>query len=356
MSTSICVSDGSVSQPQPGLEKKSRWRKDRREADEASQAQATKPAPGVPPSLTMPAAASNQAAAQAFRGLHGRKSNFKLVESAVDRVYSSVLDGNAHYYKALVADPVDFSTYQALLSELEYKPAWMSGGLALHRPTALGSESQLRQSPTYERIVRFLAGYFGVEPIRSLVNHYRSGEDFTSFHSDQYFSGVNMTIGASFGEERALVFEHRETKEQFSFPQHNGDVFAFTDSVNRQFVHGVPRERRARSTGASGHTPGRISVIVWGRKDQELWKTRAQTLPLTLQPLNVLEHDPSKEASLDDANRLESAWKDKSPYHDGLARTASPRGRASEQTLGDRATDTRPARWKTLAKSQMHGY
>ncbi|CAE7566945.1 unnamed protein product [Symbiodinium sp. CCMP2456] len=313
-------------------------------------AQATKPAPGLPPSLTTPAAASNQAAAQAFRGLHGRKSNFKLVESAVDRVYSSVLDGNAHYYKALVADPADFSTYQALYSELEYKPAWMSGGLALHRPTALGSESQLRQSPTYERIVRFLAGYFGVEPIRSLVNHYRSGEDFTSFHSDQYFSGVNMTIGASFGEERALVFEHRETKEQFSFPQHNGDVFAFTDSVNRQFVHGVPRERRARSTGACGHTPGRISVIVWGRKDQELWKTRAQTLPLTLQPLNVLENDPSKEASLDEANRPETAGKDTSPDHDGLARTASPRGRALEQT------DTRPARWKTLAKSPMHGY
>ena len=25
-------------------------------------------------------------------------------------------------------------------------------------------------------------------------------QDFTAFHSDQYFSGVNMTIGASFGE------------------------------------------------------------------------------------------------------------------------------------------------------------
>ena len=65
------------------------------------------------------------------------------------------------------------------------------------------------------------------------MNHYRSAEasfvqrneafrwtfrpfrqDFTSFHSDQYFGGVDMTIGASFGEERSLVFEHRETKEQ----------------------------------------------------------------------------------------------------------------------------------------------
>ena len=28
-------------------------------------------------------------------------------------------------------------------------------------------------------------------------------QDFTSFHSDQYFSGVNMTIGASFGEAQS---------------------------------------------------------------------------------------------------------------------------------------------------------
>ena len=35
-----------------------------------------------------------------FRGLHGKKSNFSLVESATDRALSAVLDGNAHYYKA----------------------------------------------------------------------------------------------------------------------------------------------------------------------------------------------------------------------------------------------------------------
>ncbi|CAK9018624.1 unnamed protein product [Durusdinium trenchii] len=198
----------------------------------------------LPTSLPLGPPSSNEAAAHAFRGLHGRKSDFSLLASASGATFSAVLDGNAHYYKALASELENFSTYEALVSELEYRPAWMSGGLALHRPAALGSESQLQKSPTYERIVRFLAGFFGVEPIRSLVNHYRSAEDFTAFHSDQYFSGVNMTIGASFGEERSLVFEHRETKEQFSFPQQNGDVFAFTDSVNRQFVHGIPRERQ----------------------------------------------------------------------------------------------------------------
>ncbi|CAE7507476.1 unnamed protein product [Symbiodinium natans] len=322
---------GGASQP---CTKKSRWRKDRMVDSEPSRVLSLKTI-----------SAGNQAAEQAFLGLHGRKSNFNLLESAADSVYSSVLDGNAHYYKALVADAGDFSTYQALLSELEYKPAWMSGGLPLHRPTALGSESQLRQSPTYERVVRFLAGYFGVEPIRSLVNHYRSGEDFTSFHSDQYFSGVNMTIGASFGEERALVFEHRETKEQFSFPQHNGDVFAFTDSVNRLFVHGIPRERRARSTTACGHTPGRISVIVWGRRDQELWKTQAQTLPLTLQSLNVLEYDPSQDvekaegAQTDPATVLGRWQKDDPSSHQGRGRTLDA-GAARPGRLWPRASQS----------------
>eukprot|EP00933_Yihiella_yeosuensis_P006522 TRINITY_DN11123_c0_g1_i6.p1 TRINITY_DN11123_c0_g1~~TRINITY_DN11123_c0_g1_i6.p1 ORF type:complete len:287 (-),score=40.16 TRINITY_DN11123_c0_g1_i6:226-1086(-) len=170
----------------------------------------------------------------------------------------------------------------------------MSGGTRLHRPTALGSADKLKMSPTYDRIVRFLAGYFGVEPIRSLVNYYQTGDDYTSFHSDQYFSGVNMTIGASFGEERKLLFEHIESKEQFSFPQYNGDVFAFTDSVNRHFMHAVPRERRARSCGATKHTPGRISVIVWARREQDIWKTHAKTLSLNLLPLpHVLEHAPN---------------------------------------------------------------
>lgn len=100
-------------------------------------------------------------------------------------------------------------------------------------------------------------------------------------------------------EERALVFEHRESKEQFRFPQHNGDVFAFTDAVNQHFVHGVPRESRSKSVGAWRHTPGRISVIVWGRRDQELWKEKSQVLPINLLPLNVLEYDPGEEMRKD---------------------------------------------------------
>lgn len=235
-----------------------------------------------------------QAAEHAFRGLHGRRSNFNLVAGAVDESYQTVLGGNAFYYQSLVCRADDFSLHDALVQELEYVPCWMSGGTSLHRPTALGSKEALEKSQTYEHVVRWLAGHFGAEPIRSLVNYYRDGDDYTSFHSDQYFSGVDMTIGASFGHERTLVFEHRNSKERFSFPQHNGDVFAFTDEVNNRFTHAVPRERRLVLPESCKHAAGRISVIVWARRDQPEWKRKATTLPLNLLSLpHVLNQDPS---------------------------------------------------------------
>lgn len=272
----------------PAGDKKCRWRKDRKDA----------PAEVPAPSLALSVGPKeNQAASHAFRGLHGRKSNFNLVDgAAVDTAYQKVLGGNAFYYQELVCRSDDFSIFEALVEELEYRPLWMSGGTPLHRPTAIGGEESLKKSPTYERVVRFLVAHFGVEPKWSLVNFYRNGEDFTSFHSDQYFAGVNMTIGASFGEERLLVFEHKESKEQFNFPQHNGDIFAFTDEVNRDFMHAIPRERRrARSTGGSRHTPGRVSVIIFARKNQPEWARASVSQPLQLLDIpHVVPYDPSK--------------------------------------------------------------
>ena len=44
--------------------------------------------------------------------------------------------------------------------------------------------------------------------------------------------------------------------QQFSFPQNNGDVFAFTTEVNKRFKHGVPKLVR----GVGGP---RFSIIAW---------------------------------------------------------------------------------------------
>jgi type IV secretory pathway VirJ component len=55
-----------------------------------------------------------------------------------------------------------------------------------------------------------------------------------------------------------VVFVEK-SQHQFSFPQANGDVFAFDGKVNQAFEHGVPREKM-RVVGP------RFSIICWGRR------------------------------------------------------------------------------------------
>eukprot|EP00927_Polykrikos_kofoidii_P050544 TRINITY_DN44442_c0_g1_i1.p1 TRINITY_DN44442_c0_g1~~TRINITY_DN44442_c0_g1_i1.p1 ORF type:complete len:446 (-),score=48.53 TRINITY_DN44442_c0_g1_i1:13-1269(-) len=292
---------------EPNADKRCRWRKDRKDAPET--------APGAPVALGAAAAtllgrrvgggaqtspSENKAAGFAFQGLHGRKNDFSLASCATDGVYKSVLGGNAYCYESAVCEAEDFSIYESLLKELDYKPCWMSGGTPLNRPTALGGPDALQRSPTYDRVIRMLAGYFGVEPVYSLVNHYRNGDDYTPHHSDQYYQGVNMTIGASFGEMRHLLFEHRESKERFSFPQSNGDIFAFTNQVNERFTHAVPKEKRRAHSASRGVTPGRVSVIMWGRQERPEWKgASAARLAISLQPMRqVTNIDPNAPSAI----------------------------------------------------------
>ena len=69
-------------------------------------------------------------------------------------------------------------------------------------------------------------------------------------------------MGASFGAPRELAFLHVESDARFSFPQLNGDVFAFDAAVNKQFQHGVPKggEKGGVKSGP------RFSIIAWGRR------------------------------------------------------------------------------------------
>jgi alkylated DNA repair dioxygenase AlkB len=65
-------------------------------------------------------------------------------------------------------------------------------------------------------------------------------------------------MGVSFGASRQLEFKHEESNSIFSFPQNNGDVFAFDSEVNKLFMHGVPKSKKK--------CDARISVIAWGQR------------------------------------------------------------------------------------------
>jgi len=124
-----------------------------------------------------------------------------------------------------------------------------------------------------ERFPSLVVGY-------SIVNLYRDENDYTEMHRDNFsdignrFVGFpflpnalseavphNVTIGASFGDERELRFRHLESEAEFCFPQRDGDIFAFTTPVNSAFQHAVLKAPRP--------VGGRISVILWGTVESD---------------------------------------------------------------------------------------
>merc|ERR1712228_115784 len=112
--------------------------------------------------------------------------------------------------------------------------------------------------PTHSYVLQHLIGVFNVKPLSWWINVYPTGRDAKNFHKDNF--GQNITIGASFGATRNLTFRHAETRDEFHFPQENGDVFAFREGVNSTFLHGMhPLKSNALDPGP------RISVIMMGR-------------------------------------------------------------------------------------------
>ncbi|CAJ1384331.1 unnamed protein product [Effrenium voratum] len=125
-----------------------------------------------------------------------------------------------------------------------------------------------------------LAGPAGAEAGAGLRHPRRGGApeplpgepgDYKPLHYDRGRDneGVpQLTVGASLGGTRELTLMHlgRHVKSgvTMSFPQRNGDVFAFTPELNEVFMHGVPR---VLPNSPSAHEPAdtaRMSLIVWG--------------------------------------------------------------------------------------------
>jgi len=117
-------------------------------------------------------------------------------------------------------------------------------------------------SDTFREIIKKMADYFDVDVFATRLNFYPDNTSWKPFHHDSHAYGgrqqrEDFTMGASFGATRELVFLHPPSQQQFSFPQENGDIFAFTTSVNQQFMHGVPK-----AVGRSAAP--RFSIIAWG--------------------------------------------------------------------------------------------
>ena len=202
----------------------------------------------------------NMAAAFARKAL---RDEYSKADGQLLSDFESVLRGEAIYLPNFHCAKRDYALLAGLAKDMEEHESASEGGGMINWSKHLKHENP-EFSETFKRVTDAMAAHFDVEIYATRLNFYRDGTDWKPFHHDSHAYGgrekrEDFTMGASFGSERELTFLHEPSGQQFSFPQRNGDVFAFTTEVNKRFKHGVPKLTR----GAGGP---RFSIIAWGRR------------------------------------------------------------------------------------------
>jgi hypothetical protein len=188
-------------------------------------------------------------------------SPIATLDGSLSRDYELLAEGHAVYVPGLLCDVDDFSLLKELMHDLALS-AQSDTFVARSRHAKIENPDAL---PTLNKIVRALALYFDMDVFATRLNFYADNSAWKPFHHDSHAyaksagAAEDFTVGVSLGAERELVFKHVESGQQFSFPQRNGDLFAFDSAVNKRFQHGVPRARE-RIVGP------RFSIIAWGRR------------------------------------------------------------------------------------------
>ena len=181
-----------------------------------------------------------------------------LVDARLLSDAEKCLEGDCVYAPGLLAGDA-FGTALRLAEELSRHA---SGGVVSW------SRHLKHESPSFSRtfssVVAQLSREFDVDVFATRLNFYRDGSDWKPFHRDSHaYCGdakEDFTMGASFGDARDLAFRHGAGGYEFSFPQRDGDVFAFGSSTNEAFLHGIPKLRSKKLGGP------RFSIIAWGRR------------------------------------------------------------------------------------------
>jgi len=211
------------------------------------------------------------------------------------------LTAGSRHLRQAICDHNDYAIFNALRAELnegirpwsgnwrpgnggEWKTPWRNG---------MGSEQvedlKGRSLWAHASVLQKLAETFNADMQMWWTNFYEEGSVGCEFHHDGH-AEFNITAGASFGATRDLSFVHAATGCKFSFCQVNGDVFAFDESVDSAFTHGV--------FPAEDEIGPRISVIMMGRVSSRSISTKLESMQ---RELHAITHgSPSTIAWLQD--------------------------------------------------------
>jgi len=184
---------------------------------------------------------------------------------------------DAYFLPGFLCNTGDVSILQRLREELaeegkEFSDWHGARHLAhhfAHGLKAAGTGTEIPNSQLRMELVQKMEEAFGVRANAIRVNYYRTNKDYKPMHYDRGSDeeGVpQLTIGASFGATRELTLMHVKSGVTMSFPQRNGDVFAFTPELNEVFMHGVPHVMPNSPAAMEPEDAGRLSLIIWAAK------------------------------------------------------------------------------------------
>lgn len=233
-----------------------------------------------------------QYAAQAMR------SEVARVNGTLDADLGAVLAGNAIYIKHFLCNSDDRSYYDSLKKELLYSTgaSISSEGGLIEWSKHQAFENPSTLSPTFNKIIDMLSDYFELDVYATRLNYYRDGSQWKPQHHDSHAYGdraerEDFTAGITLGSSRSLLFVHVESRQEFTFPQNNGDCFAFSSEVNQSFTHGVPRATKI-------YVGDRFSIIAWGRR-----RSINERNGRGIQSLSLTKLEGAKLATVEDAVR-----------------------------------------------------
>ncbi len=82
------------------------------------------------------------------------------------------------------------------------------------------------------------------EPFNSvLINRYRSGNDYISWHSDNDYGVAEPTIpGVTLGATRRFLLRHKQTKKTVEYAPAHGSLIIMRGRTNEDWMHSVPKQ------------------------------------------------------------------------------------------------------------------
>lgn len=183
------------------------------------------------------------------------KSDYERYDSNLMNDYKKLLEGRCIYLPNFICQVYNYSYFDDIMNEIKNNNCinW--------------SKHKKYENPdfskTFNLLVDKVSKQFNIVVHQTRLNYYQNGYDYKPFHHDSHAYAHNdikedTTIGISLGASRSIEFLHEQTGNKFSFPQNNGDVFAFDSEINSLFMHGIPMDKTS--------TEPRLSIIVWGHK------------------------------------------------------------------------------------------